>query len=182
MVTRAFSGRYARGLANDFTARYDDVAPLGYPEVNQMTGPLRRAAVAAGDPHGTNLWAGTAWRRSAGQRNRHRGGIGWRRPMSLSRRRLLITGTAATVLAACGVKSSPAHPTLSDPAEPLPPVGQRIADLEKRHNAFVGLYAQNLDSKLDLAHRDGDPFAMCSTFKAYLSARVLQKAQAGSCC
>ena len=23
---------------------------------------MRRAAVAAGDPHGTNLWAGTAWR------------------------------------------------------------------------------------------------------------------------
>jgi nitronate monooxygenase len=62
VVTRVFSGRYARGLANDFTARYDDVAPLGYPEVNQMTGPLRRAAVAAGDPHGTNLWAGTSWR------------------------------------------------------------------------------------------------------------------------
>jgi nitronate monooxygenase len=66
VVTRAFSGRYARGLANNFTRRYDDVAPLGYPEVNQMTGPLRRAAVAAGDPHGTNLWAGTSWRRSTG--------------------------------------------------------------------------------------------------------------------
>lgn len=66
VVTRAFSGRYARGLANNFTARYDDVAPLGYPEVNQMTGPLRRAAVAAGDPHGTNLWAGTSWRYISG--------------------------------------------------------------------------------------------------------------------
>ncbi|BBY66251.1 oxidoreductase [Mycolicibacterium helvum] len=65
VVTRAFSGRYARGLANGFTARYDDVAPLGYPEVNQMTGPLRRAAVAAGDPNGTNLWAGTSWRRTS---------------------------------------------------------------------------------------------------------------------
>ncbi|EHB45670.1 2-nitropropane dioxygenase [Mycolicibacterium rhodesiae JS60] len=66
VVTHAFSGRYARGLANDFTRRYDDIAPLGYPEVNQMTGPLRRAAVAAGDPHGTNLWAGTSWRRTSG--------------------------------------------------------------------------------------------------------------------
>ena len=66
VVTRAFSGRYARGLANGFTARYDDVAPLGYPEVNQMTGPLRRAAVAAGDPNGTNLWAGTSWRQTGG--------------------------------------------------------------------------------------------------------------------
>ncbi|WP_445169744.1 nitronate monooxygenase [Mycolicibacterium sp. Dal123E01] len=66
VVTRAFSGRYARGLVNDFTRRFDAVAPLGYPEVNQMTGPLRRAAVAAGDPHGTNLWAGTSWRRTSG--------------------------------------------------------------------------------------------------------------------
>ncbi|CAN5823655.1 nitronate monooxygenase [soil metagenome] len=61
VVTRAFSGRYARGLRNDFTRSFGDSAPLGYPEVNQMTSPLRRAAVAAGDPHGTNLWAGTAF-------------------------------------------------------------------------------------------------------------------------
>jgi nitronate monooxygenase len=61
LVTRAFSGRYARGLENDFTRLLDQVAPLGYPEVNQMTTPIRRAAVAADDPHGTNLWAGTAY-------------------------------------------------------------------------------------------------------------------------
>ncbi len=59
LVTRAFSGRYARGLENDFTRLFDDVAPLGYPEVNQMTSPIRAASVAAEDPHGTNLWAGT---------------------------------------------------------------------------------------------------------------------------
>jgi beta-lactamase class A len=86
---------------------------------------------------------------------------------------------ALTAVAACGNKTAPAGPTLSDPAEPLPPIEQRIAALEKRHNAFVGLYTQNLDSKVTVAHRDGDPFAMCSTFKAYLAARVLQKAQAG---
>jgi nitronate monooxygenase len=61
VITRAFSGRYARGLRNAFTARFDAVAPFGYPEVNQMTSQLRKAAVAAGDPHGTNLWAGTAF-------------------------------------------------------------------------------------------------------------------------
>ncbi|BBZ75297.1 oxidoreductase [Mycolicibacterium anyangense] len=64
VVTCAFSGRYARGLANGFTDRFDPIAPLGYPEVNQMTGAMRRAAVAAGDADGTNLWAGTAWRRT----------------------------------------------------------------------------------------------------------------------
>ncbi|QUR67018.1 nitronate monooxygenase [Mycobacterium spongiae] len=62
VITRAFSGRYARGLANNFTRLLDHVAPLGYPEVNQMTKPIRAAAVEAGDPNGTNLWAGTAYR------------------------------------------------------------------------------------------------------------------------
>jgi nitronate monooxygenase len=62
VVTRAFSGRYARGLENDFTRLFDDVAPLGYPEVNQMTSPIRKASAALDDPHGTNLWAGTAYR------------------------------------------------------------------------------------------------------------------------
>jgi nitronate monooxygenase len=62
IVTRAFSGRYARGLENDFTRLLDDVAPLGYPEVNHMTSPIRKASVALEDPHGTNLWAGTAYR------------------------------------------------------------------------------------------------------------------------
>ncbi|QNI06422.1 nitronate monooxygenase [Mycobacterium kubicae] len=62
VVTRAFSGRYARGLANNFTRLLDHVAPLGYPEVHQMTEPIREAAVQAEDPHGTNLWAGTAYR------------------------------------------------------------------------------------------------------------------------
>ncbi|HEX7321501.1 MAG TPA: nitronate monooxygenase [Mycobacterium sp.] len=62
VVTRAFSGRYARSLENDFTRALDDVAPVGYPEVNHMTSPIRAAAVALGDPHGTSLWAGTAYR------------------------------------------------------------------------------------------------------------------------
>lgn len=62
MVTCAFSGRYARGLENDFTRALDDVAPVGYPEINHMTTPIRAAAVAVDDPHGTSLWAGTAYR------------------------------------------------------------------------------------------------------------------------
>ncbi len=66
VVTRVFSGRYARSLANAFTAAYSEAAPPGYPQVNQMTAPIRAAASAAGDPNGTNLWAGTAWRGIAG--------------------------------------------------------------------------------------------------------------------
>lgn len=62
VVTRAFSGRYARSLANAFTDRYSAAAPPGYPQLNQMTAPIRAAAAAAGDPQAVNLWAGTAWR------------------------------------------------------------------------------------------------------------------------
>ncbi|WP_205877453.1 nitronate monooxygenase [Mycobacterium camsae] len=64
VVTRAFSGRYARGLANNFTRLLDHVAPLGYPEVNQMTKPIRAAAIEMEDPHGTNLWAGEGYRQA----------------------------------------------------------------------------------------------------------------------
>ena len=61
-VTRAFSGRYARSLENDFTRALDDLAPIGYPEVNQMTKPIRAAAAALDDPQGISLWAGTGYR------------------------------------------------------------------------------------------------------------------------
>lgn len=62
MVTRTFSGRYARGLVNRFMREYHESAPAAYPEVNQMTRPLRAAATVAGDPDGMALWAGTGYR------------------------------------------------------------------------------------------------------------------------
>jgi nitronate monooxygenase len=61
VVTRAFSGRWARGLANRFAREHTD-APGGYPHVHHLTRPLRAAATAAGDPDVPNLWAGTGWR------------------------------------------------------------------------------------------------------------------------
>lgn len=57
--TRAFSGRVARGLENAFIEQFDSLAPASYPAVNQVTGPLRRAAAAAGDAQHLHLWAGT---------------------------------------------------------------------------------------------------------------------------
>jgi nitronate monooxygenase len=62
VVTRAFSGRYARSLVNAFNTEFGDSAPPGYPQVNQITAPIRAASLAAGDPHATSLWAGTGWR------------------------------------------------------------------------------------------------------------------------
>lgn len=62
VVTNCFTGRYARSLDNAFAAEYGERTPLGYPQVHQITGPIRAAAVAAGDPQYTSLWAGTSWR------------------------------------------------------------------------------------------------------------------------
>ena len=97
--------------------------------------------------------------------------------MDVSRRRLLIGGGTLAVLAACS--SRPSQPPASDPAEPLPPFAERIDALEKRHNAYVGVFAADVDSDRFVEHRANDPFAMCSTFKAYAAARVLQKVTAG---
>ncbi len=61
VVTRSFSGRYARGLRNRFINEHEAEAPFGYPEVHYLTSPVRAAAVRAGDPHGVNVWAGTGF-------------------------------------------------------------------------------------------------------------------------
>ncbi len=62
VVTRAFSGRYARGLRNQFVAEHDGFAPAVFPQVDQMTKPLRAAASADGRIGGVSLWAGAGWR------------------------------------------------------------------------------------------------------------------------
>jgi NAD(P)H-dependent flavin oxidoreductase YrpB (nitropropane dioxygenase family) len=60
VVTRAFTGRPARGLRNGFIERHEAEAPLGYPALHHLTSALRRAAAAAGDADRLHLWAGTA--------------------------------------------------------------------------------------------------------------------------
>ena len=59
-LTRAFTGRLARGIRNRFMAEHDGFAPSAYPEVHHMTAPLRAAGREAGDPDVVNLWAGQA--------------------------------------------------------------------------------------------------------------------------
>ena len=56
------AGRPARGLRNEFTDRYTELAPYGYPALHHLTSPLRMAAAAAGDPERVHLWAGTGYR------------------------------------------------------------------------------------------------------------------------
>ncbi|MDI2035372.1 nitronate monooxygenase [Paenarthrobacter nitroguajacolicus] len=60
-MTRAFTGRQARSLVNEFVQDHEG-APEGYPAIHHLTAPIRAAASAAGDPHRLNLWAGTGWR------------------------------------------------------------------------------------------------------------------------
>ncbi|GAA1077001.1 nitronate monooxygenase [Nocardiopsis composta] len=61
-VTRAFSGRRARGLVNRFLGSYTAEAPAAYPQVHYLTGPMRKAAAREGDADRLHLWAGTAYR------------------------------------------------------------------------------------------------------------------------
>jgi nitronate monooxygenase len=57
-MTRAFTGRLARGIRNRFLDRYSAAAPAAYPELHHLTAPLRQAGRIAGDPGLVNLWAG----------------------------------------------------------------------------------------------------------------------------
>ena len=61
-LTRAFTGRPARGLRNSFIDRFEPIAPLGYPAIHHLTSPLRKAAAAAGEADLVHLWAGTGYR------------------------------------------------------------------------------------------------------------------------
>jgi nitronate monooxygenase len=71
MLTRAFTGRAARGIANRFALEHSSHAPVGYPHIHHLTAPIRAAARERGDGDGFNLWAGEAHRlaeeRSAGE-------------------------------------------------------------------------------------------------------------------
>jgi NAD(P)H-dependent flavin oxidoreductase YrpB (nitropropane dioxygenase family) len=62
VLTRAFTGRPARGLVNAFTRKYSELAPVGYPAIHHLTSGLRKTAAAAGNPELVHLWAGTGYR------------------------------------------------------------------------------------------------------------------------
>jgi nitronate monooxygenase len=60
VLTRAFSGRLARGIVNRWHEAHAAAAPRAYPEVHHLTAPLRAHGRKAGDPDLINLWAGQA--------------------------------------------------------------------------------------------------------------------------
>ncbi|MEU3859656.1 class A beta-lactamase [Streptomyces sp. NPDC028722] len=97
------------------------------------------------------------------------------RPAPLPRRCLLkaglaVTGAAvtATAFAAPAASARPGADSSAARAE--------LAELEERFGARLGLYARNVRTGRTLAHRAGERFAMCSTFKAFAAAAVLRDA------
>lgn len=61
LLTKAFSGRYARGLTNAFTQAMAEKTTLPFPLQNTLTATLRQKAAANHDPDYQSLWAGTAY-------------------------------------------------------------------------------------------------------------------------
>lgn len=59
VITRAYSGRPARGLRNAFIDMVRDEAILPFPLQNAMTRSMRTAAAKKGDAGFLSLWAGT---------------------------------------------------------------------------------------------------------------------------
>jgi nitronate monooxygenase len=59
-LTRAFTGRTARGIINRFLQDHAE-APSAYPEIHHLTAPLRTAARTRGDTDNFHLWAGQGY-------------------------------------------------------------------------------------------------------------------------
>jgi beta-lactamase class A len=70
-----------------------------------------------------------------------------------------------------------ADPT--DSTEQDPQVHDRLSDLERTYNAIIGVHCVDFDTGRNINYRDADLFAVCSTFKTYAAASVLQKSQWG---
>ncbi|MFI9595966.1 class A beta-lactamase [Nonomuraea sp. NPDC052265] len=108
-------------------------------------------------------------------------------------RRALLRVTALLPLAACGTgvrraAEPPASPSAASPpassaaASPAavtpsarPTADVRLAALERRHGARLGVYALDTGTGTTLAHRADERFAFCSTFKALAAAAVLHR-------
>ncbi|HEX7460182.1 MAG TPA: nitronate monooxygenase [Acidimicrobiales bacterium] len=63
MLTRAFTGRPARGIRNRFMVDHP-TAPAAYPQIHHATRALRAAAAERGMADALHLWAGVDYRRA----------------------------------------------------------------------------------------------------------------------
>jgi len=63
VITKAFSGRPARGINNTFIERMQNQAILPFPIQNTLTGPIKSWAAKTDNGEYQSLWAGTEYRR-----------------------------------------------------------------------------------------------------------------------
>ncbi len=66
VLTRAFSGRYARGIRNTFTERMAGADVLAFPLQNTLSTPLRKSAAERDDGEHQSLWAGAHYAKCRG--------------------------------------------------------------------------------------------------------------------
>lgn len=66
------------------------------------------------------------------------------------------------------------------PAWAIDPPAKRVADLEARLGGRLGVYVSDATGRVLIAHRDGERFPMCSTFKFLLGAAALKRAEQGT--
>ncbi|MDO0924433.1 class A beta-lactamase [Streptomyces sp. TG1A-8] len=85
------------------------------------------------------------------------------------RRGLIKAGLALTAAA-------PAAAPAASASSATGPGGARaeLTGLEQRYGARLGVYARNVRTGRTVAHRAGERFAMCSTFKVFAAAAVLR--------
>ncbi|WP_087930080.1 class A beta-lactamase [Streptomyces albireticuli] len=87
----------------------------------------------------------------------------------LSRRAMLALGTGAA-LAALTANAGTAHASASGEGE----VSLRLAELEREHDARVGVFGHHVRTGRTVRYRAGETFPMCSVFKTLAAAAVLR--------
>ena len=89
----------------------------------------------------------------------------------MSRRAMIVGSIAATSATVLGVAACSSG---RDSEEGSRDATAGLRELEVANRARIGVYARDLRSGKTVVHRPDDSFAICSTFKAYLVARVQQ--------
>lgn len=93
------------------------------------------------------------------------------------RRRSFLAAALLLPLAACAAPPvAPAPPRSAASTTPAPDAAApRFADLERRFDARLGVYALHTGTGQELVHRADERFALCSTFKFLAAAAVLDR-------
>ncbi|GCD36664.1 beta-lactamase [Streptomyces chrestomyceticus JCM 4735] len=94
---------------------------------------------------------------------------------SLTRRSVLGTGLGLGLGGALALGTTTASATQPGPTAPAStPATHRLRELEREHQARIGVFALNLATGATLLHRAHERFPMCSVFKGLAAAAVLR--------